>query len=45
MVFLKAQAEVYLCLKLGKARSALRRPDRLHLPEKARQVLSAGTNP
>lgn len=45
VVFLKAQAEVYLCLKLGKARSALRRPDRLHLPEKARQVLSAGTNP
>ena len=42
VVFLKAQAESYLCLHLGKARPELRRADRRALPEKARQVLSAG---
>ena len=45
MVFLKAQAETYLCLHLGKSRSELRRTDRRALPEKARQVLGAGRDP
>lgn len=42
VMFLKAQAETYLCLHLGKSRSELRRTDRRALPEKARQVLGAG---
>lgn len=42
VTFLKAQAEAYLCLKLGLKRSSLRRAHRAELPERARQVLSAG---
>lgn len=40
--FLRAQAEVYLCLKLGKARQALKRSDQSKLPERVRQVIQAG---
>lgn len=40
--FLRAQAETYLMLKLGKARGDLRRADHAALPERVRQVLAAG---
>ncbi len=40
--FLKAQAEVYLCLTLEKPRQSLRKADRMHLPERPQQVLEAG---
>ncbi len=40
--FLAQQAGVYLSLHLRCARSDLKRPDRAHLPERARNVLNAG---
>lgn len=40
--FLRIQARVYLCLHLEKPISALRKSDLQHLPEKPRQVLTAG---
>lgn len=43
--FLRAQAEVWLALYHRKPRASLRRPDWKALPERPRQVLSAGKNP
>lgn len=40
--FLAQQADIYLALHLEKPRAALQRRDRAHLPERPRQVLSAG---
>lgn len=40
--FLRAQAEVYLCIKLDKPRASLRRADRAQLPERVAGVLNAG---
>lgn len=40
--FLRIQARVYLCLHLEKPISTLRQSDLQHLPEKPRQVLTAG---
>lgn len=41
-MFLAQQADIYLALLLRRPRHALTRADRAHLPERPRQVLSAG---